>query len=64
MPDLDINSPVPNLTVDQILSNPDFHDYLVGFMEAELGLHNGDNRASWAITQSNAPELMEAIRIY
>jgi hypothetical protein len=55
---------IPNLTIESILNHPNFHNWLIGFLEAELAFTIGENRAGWSLTQSYSPILMEAIKIY
>jgi hypothetical protein len=55
-------APIPNLKCK--ISNIHFHNWLVGFMEAELAFTLGNNRAGWSLCQSNALILMEAIKVY
>lgn len=64
LPQLDMNAPIPNLTVEFLLKDPMFHDWLVGFMEAECSFSISKNRAFWAITQKDNRLVLEAIKIY
>ena len=64
IPKIDVNVPIPGLTVETILNGENFHNWLVGFIEAELAFTLGNNRAGWSLTQSNAPIFMEAIKKY
>nr|NP_150329.1 orf252 [Rhizophydium sp. 136]AAK84259.1 orf252 [Rhizophydium sp. 136] len=63
-PLLDMDADIPNLTKERILQNPNFHNWLIGFFEAELAFYVSGNRAGWSVTQTNNPLVLEAIKEY
>lgn len=60
IPYLDKNKDIPNQTVESILLDPMFHDWLVGFIEAEGSFSYGET-PSFRITQTNNYLVKQAI---